>query len=197
MNECLAIILERTSKTERDLPQNNRSSPALAWLSAHICRGASSPSHQPPGTYTPMIAEQTVCCTGRGLTFLFNSHPASSKCQNVTFSYPPAVRTVSLTEQDGVCESVMEEAAESFLIQPDEEQEECRHERPPGGSVKPFLSLFMTFFFCCCFSHSYKWEKGLSCSSWTSNDILSSNKSYNKKLKKNLKSVSRNYTLIS
>lgn len=37
---------------------------------------------------------------------------------------PLAVRTASLSEQDGVWESIMEEAVKSFLRQPDEEQEE-------------------------------------------------------------------------
>lgn len=36
----------------------------------------------------PKIAGLTVCCTSRGLTFIFNSYSVSSKCQNFIYSYP-------------------------------------------------------------------------------------------------------------
>lgn len=119
----------------------------------------------------PIIAVLTVCCTSRGLTFIFNSHSVSSKCQNVIYSYPRLWGQPVYQSRMG-CVCVMEEAAKSFLTQPDEEQEESWHEHPPGGSVWPVLSLSTALP-----SQAYKWEKGLSCSSCTSNDILSSSKS--------------------
>lgn len=181
MNECLAVIRERTSETEHDLPTRKSVLPCTHDYQARTA-GESSLSILSviQEHILPIITVLTMCCISTGWTVIFNSHSVSSKCQNVIYSYSLLWGQPLYQSRMGCVRALWrkQHSLSSRSQMSKEEQEEGWHECPPGGSVGSFLSLSVALP-----SHAYKWEKGLSCSSWTSNDILSSSKSYKRKEK--------------